>query len=209
MHERKEITRSTQHHKHVVRHGKMTRKGSACVQFVTEGTMHNHEFACTSSRISSMLKSSSSSSSSGAIQTQDAVPPDHYSVLQLPSDCTQAQILKAYKYQSRKLHPDRPGGSTLAFQKVAEAHEVLSDAKTRIAYDMGDDLPATGREDAPTLLDEVHMRYFPELEQFKPYGDPLQRYYETLEQRQLFEADQRRHNDAREEKRRQMGHQEL
>ena len=56
------------------------------------------------------------------------------------------------------MHPDRSGGSTTAFQQVAEAYALLSDKVLRRAYDMGDDLAATGRQDAPTLLDEVRMR---------------------------------------------------
>ena len=38
--------------------------------------------------------------------------------------------------------------------------------------DLGLDIPTTGREDAPTFLDEIHMRYFPERQMHKPYGDP-------------------------------------
>lgn len=39
-------------------------------------------------------------------------------------------------------------------------------------YDLGVDLPSSGRTDAPTLRDEVNMRYFPLREVFKPYVAP-------------------------------------
>lgn len=45
-------------------------------------------------------------------------------------------IQKAYRTQSLLLHPDKPTGSTEAFQELGDAYNVLSDKAARAAYDL-------------------------------------------------------------------------
>jgi molecular chaperone DnaJ len=61
---------------------------------------------------------------------------DHYALLGVSRDASRAEIRRAYRLLALKLHPDRAGyGSTMLFQRVAEAYRVLSDAASRSAYD--------------------------------------------------------------------------
>jgi hypothetical protein len=64
---------------------------------------------------------------------------DHYSVLgDLPADFTPEELRRAYRKASVQHHPDVRGGSTEMFQRVAEAHRVLSDPVARAAYERGE-----------------------------------------------------------------------
>ena len=49
-------------------------------------------------------------------------------------------ILQNLQTFIRVFHPDKEGGSTRAFQRIAEAHELLSDPEKRQLYDDGADL---------------------------------------------------------------------
>lgn len=61
---------------------------------------------------------------------------DHYALLGVPRSATAAELRRAYRLLALKLHPDRAGyGSTVLFQRVAEAYRVLSDPGARAAYD--------------------------------------------------------------------------
>ena len=63
---------------------------------------------------------------------------DHYALLGVPRHATRAELRRAYRLLALKLHPDRAGyGSTMMFQRVAEAYRVLSDPVARAAYDRG------------------------------------------------------------------------
>lgn len=57
-----------------------------------------------------------------------------YDLLGVPIDATQADIHKAYKRKAKKAHPDA-GGTAEAFQKLAQAYEILGDEKRRAQYD--------------------------------------------------------------------------
>lgn len=59
---------------------------------------------------------------------------DHYAVLGLSADHTPEELKKAYRTASRAAHPDKHKGSNDAFQKVALAHETLSDVTKRELY---------------------------------------------------------------------------
>ena len=52
---------------------------------------------------------------------------DHYVVLGVNADATAKQLKTAYRMMSLKYHPDRPKGSTAAFQRIAGAYQTLSD----------------------------------------------------------------------------------
>jgi DnaJ-class molecular chaperone len=65
---------------------------------------------------------------------------DYYSILELASDCTDAEIKKAYRQLATKWHPDANENSNKAlvaqkFRSIAEAYTVLSDGKLRTIYD--------------------------------------------------------------------------
>ena len=64
--------------------------------------------------------------------------PNYYEVLGLPRDASGKDVRDAYRKLARRLHPDvNPGDQAAAerFKRVNEAYEVLSDEKSRGAYD--------------------------------------------------------------------------
>ena len=63
---------------------------------------------------------------------------DYYKVLELDKSASAQDIKKAYRKLARKYHPDLNPNDTNAhekFQKINEAHEVLSDPEKRKKYD--------------------------------------------------------------------------
>jgi len=63
---------------------------------------------------------------------------DYYEILGVPRAATQKEISAAFRKLARKHHPDLNAGDKQAearFKEISEAHEVLSDAKKREAYD--------------------------------------------------------------------------
>ena len=66
------------------------------------------------------------------------MPNDFYQVLDVKRDASAKEIQSAYRRLARKYHPDVTGGDKDAeerFKAINEAHEVLSDADKRAAYD--------------------------------------------------------------------------
>lgn len=53
----------------------------------------------------------------------------------LPEEVTPEQIKLAYRRKAQETHPDKPGGSDEAFQKVQKAYECLMDPVKKLAYD--------------------------------------------------------------------------
>jgi len=111
---------------------------------------------------------------------------DHYIVLGVTIDATSKQLQQAYRMRSLKYHPDRKGGSTAAFQRIASAFQTLSDPEKRAAYDQGTDVKASSRgggsgsdseeedeEHKKTLREEIERHYYPERYEFLPFGDPF------------------------------------
>ncbi len=63
---------------------------------------------------------------------------DYYEVLGVSKGASEAEIKKAYRRLAMKHHPDRNPGDASAeasFKEAKEAYEVLSEARTREAYD--------------------------------------------------------------------------
>eukprot|EP00747_Dinoflagellata_sp_TGD_P108280 gnl/TRDRNA2_/TRDRNA2_170367_c2_seq1.p1 gnl/TRDRNA2_/TRDRNA2_170367_c2~~gnl/TRDRNA2_/TRDRNA2_170367_c2_seq1.p1 ORF type:complete len:607 (+),score=36.45 gnl/TRDRNA2_/TRDRNA2_170367_c2_seq1:51-1823(+) len=62
-----------------------------------------------------------------------------YRLLGIPVDATMDDIRRAHRQLRIRWHPDKPGGHMEQFRLVQEAWEVLSNEKTRLRYDFGDD----------------------------------------------------------------------
>ena len=67
---------------------------------------------------------------------------DYYRVLGVRREASAEEIDRAYRSEARKRHPDG-GGSEEEMKSLNEAHDVLSDGKTREAYDKERRPPAT------------------------------------------------------------------
>jgi hypothetical protein len=122
---------------------------------------------------------------------------DLYLVLDLPADFTASELKSRYRRASLSSHPDKPSGSLRAFQRVAEAYEVLGDAEAREAYDLGLGL-GEPREDAPgdtTLWEQVEREFFPEVHGWRPFGDPRERKRERQAARARSRAFREQHGE--------------
>src|SRR3989442_6301624 len=63
---------------------------------------------------------------------------DYYDVLGVARTATQKEITSAFRKLARKHHPDLNAGDKQAeakFKEISEAHDVLSEAKSRKLYD--------------------------------------------------------------------------
>ena len=122
---------------------------------------------------------------------------DLYLVLDLPADFTASELKSRYRRASLSAHPDKPSGSLRAFQRVAEAYQVLGDSEAREAYDLGLGL-GEPREDAPgdtTLWEQVEREFFPEVHGWRPFGDPRERKRERQAARARSRAFREQHGE--------------
>lgn len=63
---------------------------------------------------------------------------NYYDILKVSRDASGTEVKSAYRRLARKLHPDRNNGSeetALKFAAIAEAYEVLGNARERARYD--------------------------------------------------------------------------
>ncbi len=63
---------------------------------------------------------------------------NYYDILKVSPKASRTEIKSAYRRLARKLHPDRNNGSeetALKFAAIAEAYEVVGNAKERVKYD--------------------------------------------------------------------------
>ena len=63
---------------------------------------------------------------------------NYYEILKVSPKASKTEIKSAYRRLARKLHPDKNQGSeetARAFAQIAEAWEILRDAKSRSIYD--------------------------------------------------------------------------
>lgn len=80
-----------------------------------------------------------------------------YKILGVPQDASAAQIRQAYKRLAQKHHPDRNGGDNSAFEPIRKAYKILSDPRTRAAYDRDGTV-----EDGVSITEEAkgHLRQY-------------------------------------------------
>ncbi|CAJ1340940.1 unnamed protein product, partial [Effrenium voratum] len=126
-----------------------------------------------------------STGSIGSGSAPELTASDLYAVLGVSADATDQQLKRAYRLMSLKYHPDKQGGSTRDFQRIATAYETLSDPGKRRAYDDGADLKKKEDSDdsdreEKSLREEVERKYFPERFKYWPFGDPF------IEKRKLY-----------------------
>lgn len=79
---------------------------------------------------------------------------DHYQLLQVRRDASQAVIAAAYRRLMRDSHPDH-GGDVVHATQLNVAYETLSDPRRRATYDAT--LPPESRHDRP-LAPEIAYR---------------------------------------------------
>ncbi|TCB96903.1 J domain-containing protein [Micromonospora zingiberis] len=60
--------------------------------------------------------------------------PDYYTLLGVPANATEAQILRAFRHAALVHHPDR-GGDAETFRRLYQARETLLDPSRRAAHD--------------------------------------------------------------------------
>ncbi len=60
---------------------------------------------------------------------------NHYEVLGVDRAASKDEIVKAFRIRSRQLHP-AAGGDEAEFMALSLAYKILSDKKTRKAYDL-------------------------------------------------------------------------
>jgi molecular chaperone DnaJ len=72
---------------------------------------------------------------------------DYYKILGVGKNASEEEIKKSYRRLARQYHPDRNPGDKAAeerFKEISQAHDVLSDAEKRKAYDRGGALGGFG-----------------------------------------------------------------
>jgi molecular chaperone DnaJ len=78
---------------------------------------------------------------------------DHYAILEIDQDASQAEVKKAYRRLARQYHPDMNPGDKVAeekFKEIKEAYEILSNPFERDKYDREyDGEAATGSKPPP------------------------------------------------------------
>lgn len=62
---------------------------------------------------------------------------DHYEILQLSPNADEDTILRVFRLLAKRYHPDNTGtGDRVRFDRLLQAHKVLSDPESRAGYDL-------------------------------------------------------------------------
>lgn len=103
------------------------------VEFATEDQTASAE----SSRGAYAHGASSAGASSNGASGRGSDDADYYEILQLSRQADTDTIHRVFHVLAQRYHPDnRETGNDLLFRKVVDAHNVLSDAERRAAYDV-------------------------------------------------------------------------
>lgn len=106
---------------------------------------------------------------------------NYYDILKVPRKATSSEIKSAYRRLARKLHPDRNNGSqetALKFAAIAEAYEVLGNAKERVKYDrklIDAAYVSNGNGDSVFHSTNPHARRWRQMVYEKRYNDIIDR----------------------------------
>jgi curved DNA-binding protein CbpA len=80
---------------------------------------------------------------------------DYYEVLQISPNADQETIHRVYRIQAQRFHPDnQETGDPLAFRRIYEAYQILSDTERRALYDI--EHRNAGRQKARTLFEQAN-----------------------------------------------------
>jgi len=89
---------------------------------------------------------------------------NYYDILNLPENCSEADIKKSYRKLSLIHHPDKNGGDSSKFQKISEAYETLSDPENRKKYDLSRQNPFGANlgpgGNGPVDVDQIFKMFF-------------------------------------------------
>ena len=104
---------------------------------------------------------------------------NYYDVLKVSPKASGAEIKSAYRRLARKLHPDRNNGSeetALKFAAIAEAYEILGNAKERVRYDQRIlDVQFSGDGDSVFTSTNRHAKRWRQMVYEKRYNDIIDR----------------------------------
>ncbi len=104
---------------------------------------------------------------------------NYYDVLKVSPKASGPEIKSAYRRLARKLHPDRNNGSeetALKFAAIAEAYEVLGNAKERVRYDQRIlDAQYSGNGDSVFTSTNRHAQRWRQMVYEKRYNDIIDR----------------------------------
>lgn len=106
---------------------------------------------------------------------------NYYDILKVSPKATGTEIKSAYRRLARKLHPDRNNGSeetALKFAAIAEAYEILGNAKERVKYDrrlVDLEFNGNGNGDSVFASANPHARRWRQMAYEKRYNDIIDR----------------------------------
>lgn len=103
---------------------------------------------------------------------------NYYDILKVSPEASGTEIKSAYRRLARKLHPDSRTGSeetALKFAAIAEAYEVLGNAKERRKYDKRLQEVTAGSNGDPFLSSNPHIQRWRQMVVEKRYNDIIDR----------------------------------
>ena len=106
---------------------------------------------------------------------------NYYEILKVSQKATGPEIKSAYRRLARKLHPDRNNGSeetALKFAAIAEAYEILGNAKERVRYDrrlLDAQYSSNGNGDSLFYSQNPHARRWRQMVYERRYNDIIDR----------------------------------
>ena len=106
---------------------------------------------------------------------------NYYDILKVSPKASGTEIKSAYRRLARKLHPDRNNGSegtALKFAAIAEAYEILGNAKERVKYDrrmVDSQFNGNGNGDSVFASGNPHAKRWRQMVYEKRYNDIIHR----------------------------------